>query len=128
MSITTPVSAATPTSAMKPTATATDKLNPSHHISHTPPTSEKGTESMMIRVSVTRRILELPAPGDVIAGRELDLRGDRLLGVGNISAEVPVTKIDIDITGELGVLGANARRPWRKTYFGDLSQWDGAAI
>ena len=53
--MTTPVSAATPTSAINPTATATDKLNPSHHISHRPPTNEKGTESMMIRVSVTRR-------------------------------------------------------------------------
>src|SRR6266540_5258860 len=53
MSITTPVSAATPASAMKPTATATERLNPSHHISQKPPTIANGTESMTISVSVT---------------------------------------------------------------------------
>ena len=39
----TPVSAATPASAMKPTATATDMLNPMIHISQIPPTSAKGS-------------------------------------------------------------------------------------
>ena len=39
--MTTPVSAATPASAMNPTATATDKLNPSHHISQSPPTKRE---------------------------------------------------------------------------------------
>ena len=47
--MTTPVSAATPASAMKPTATATERLKPSHHISQKPPTSANGTESMTIR-------------------------------------------------------------------------------
>ena len=47
-------SAATPASAMKPTATATEKLNPSQYISHNPPTSAKGTESITINVSVSR--------------------------------------------------------------------------
>ena len=51
----TPVSAATPASAMKPTATATDMLKPSHHISQTPPTSAKGSDSMTISVSVSWR-------------------------------------------------------------------------
>ena len=51
----TPVSAATPASAMKPTATATDMLKPIHHISQTPPTSENGSESMTMNVSVSRR-------------------------------------------------------------------------
>src|SRR5258707_339227 len=88
--MTTPVSAATPTSAINPTATATDKLNPTHHISHTPPTNEKGTESMRIRDTVT--------------------------------------KLNIDVRGELAVLGANPRRPWCKTLFGDFSQGDGAAM
>ena len=55
MSITTPVSAATPARAMNPTATATDKLKPSHHKSHSPPTSEKGSDSITIKVSVMAR-------------------------------------------------------------------------
>ena len=53
----TPVSAATPASAMKPTATATDRLKPIHHISHSPPTSANGSDSMTISVSVMRRKL-----------------------------------------------------------------------
>ena len=53
----TPVSAATPASAMKPTATATDMLKPSHHISHRPPTSANGSDSITISVSVRRRKL-----------------------------------------------------------------------
>jgi len=57
MSITTPVSAATPASAMKPTATATDRLNPSHHISQRPPTSANGSDSMTIIVSAIDRKL-----------------------------------------------------------------------
>ena len=40
---------------MKPTATATERLKPSHHISHRPPASANGTDSMTIKVSVTRR-------------------------------------------------------------------------
>ncbi len=40
---------------MKPTATATDRLNPIAHISHSPPTSENGKDSSTISVSVMRR-------------------------------------------------------------------------
>src|SRR5262249_390344 len=75
----------------------------------------------------TLQIFELAAPGDVIAGRKLDLRGDHSLRVSNIAAEVPVTEIDIDVAGELRVLGANDRRPRRKTYLCHLSQRDSAA-
>ena len=53
----TPVSAATPASAMKPTATATDMLKPCHQSSQTPPTSAKGSDSMTMNVSVSRRKL-----------------------------------------------------------------------
>src|SRR5437660_447940 len=52
--MTTPVSAATPASAMKPTATATDMLKPSHHISQRPPTSANGNDSITISVSGDR--------------------------------------------------------------------------
>jgi len=50
--MTTPVSAATPASAMKPTATATERLKPSHHSSHRPPTRENGSDNITISVSV----------------------------------------------------------------------------
>ena len=53
----TPVSAATPASAMNPMATATLKLYPSSHINHTPPTSENGSESITIALSVMFRKL-----------------------------------------------------------------------
>ena len=46
----------------------------------------------------------------------------RPLGVCHIAAEVPVAVIDIDVAGELRVLGADARRPRRKTYLRHLSQ------
>ncbi len=42
---------------MKPTATATDMLKPSHHISQMPPTSAKGSDSITIRVSLSARKL-----------------------------------------------------------------------
>ena len=40
---------------MKPTATATDRLKPSHHISQSPPTSANGSDSITIIVSVIER-------------------------------------------------------------------------
>ena len=49
-----PVQAAAPSIT---TETATERLNPSHHISHKPPTSAKGTDNITIRDSVTRRKL-----------------------------------------------------------------------
>src|SRR5713226_4581008 len=51
MSITTPVSAATPARAMNPTATATLRLKPMRYMSHSPPVRAKGTESMTMSVS-----------------------------------------------------------------------------
>src|SRR5262249_41063923 len=74
------------------------------------------------------QVLELPAPGDVIARGEFDLCSDRLLGIGDVPAEVAIPKINVDVSGELGVLGANARRSRCKAYLGDFSQWDGAAV
>ncbi len=58
MSITTPVSAATPARAMKPTQTATLVLYPSAHRNHTPPTKENGKASMTISDSATPRKLK----------------------------------------------------------------------
>ena len=40
---------------MKPTATATDRLKPSHHISQRPPTSANGSDSITIMVSAIER-------------------------------------------------------------------------
>ena len=58
MSITTPVSAATPASAMKPIATATDQWYPSTQTNQIPPTSAKGSDSITIAVSGTLRKLK----------------------------------------------------------------------
>ena len=106
----TPNSAATPASAMKPTPLATDTLCPSSHSSQMPPTSANGSAAMMSSASSKRRnvrysstkmissvngtttlrrvgraleVLELPRPRDRIAGRQLDLRGDRRLHVAD---------------------------------------------
>ena len=134
--MTTPVSAATPARAMKPTATATLRLKPSQHISQKPPTSANGTDSMTIRVSVSAPEIQveqqkddqqrdrnddlqarLGALRDIRTGRS-SRRGSRagtctccrhgLLGVGDIAAEVAALHIDIDVDGQLRVLGADA--------------------
>jgi hypothetical protein len=42
---------------MKPTATATERLKPSHHINQGPPISANGSDNMTIRVSVIDRKL-----------------------------------------------------------------------
>jgi hypothetical protein len=67
----------TPASAMKPTAAATQRSNPSHHISQSPPTRANGSESITIIVSVidlndlqshgSFKIFVLAAPDHVIA-------------------------------------------------------------
>src|ERR1700735_3970386 len=118
---------------MNPTATATEKLKPSHHSSHTPPTTENGSDSITISVSVKRRIqvehkkddqerhgndnsqprfgtlqiFELATPGDVIAGRKLYARGHGLLRIGDVAAQVTVADVDKDVRRELAVLGAD---------------------
>ena len=53
-------------------------------------------------------ILELAAPGRVIAGWEINSSRYRLLRVGDIAAEVAVAQIDKDVKRELGVLGTDA--------------------
>ena len=131
----TPVSAATPASAMNPTATATERLKPSHHMSQNPPTRANGTDSMTIKrlgdapeVQVKQQeddqqshwhddleprlgalqIFELAAPGGVITRRKLHLTCNRLLRVGHIAAEVAVAQIDIEVSHELRILCADA--------------------
>ncbi len=55
-------------------------------------------------------IFKLPAPHHVGARRKLDARLHRLLGVGDVSAKIAVADINIDIDGELAVLGADRCR------------------
>ena len=50
--------------AMKPTATATDMLKPSHHISQRPPTSANGSDSITISVSVKPSEIEIEQQED----------------------------------------------------------------
>src|SRR5947209_2193096 len=60
-----PVSASRPASAIIPTHTATLRLYWSSHSSHTAPTSENGTASITIAVSVTERRLKNSSPNTI---------------------------------------------------------------
>ena len=42
-------------------------------------------------------ILELTTPGNVVARWELDLLGHRLLRIGDVAADIPVSDVDINI-------------------------------
>ena len=76
----------------------------------------------------TLQILELAAPGRVVARRELHLACYRLLRVGDIAADIAVAKIDIDVGGELRILGADAGWPLREAHLGDLAERHRAAV
>ena len=54
--------------------------------------------------------------------------GHRLLRVGDVAAEIAVAEIDVDVDGELGVLGADGGRPLRQAHLGDLAERHGAAV
>ena len=43
------------------------------------------------------QVLELAAPGDVVARREAHLFGDRLLRVGDVAADVAAAEVDVDV-------------------------------
>jgi hypothetical protein len=121
---------------MNPTATATEKLKPSHHSSHTPPTTENGSDSITISVGQaakiqveqkkddqechgndnsqprldTLQIFKLAAPG-VIAGRKLYARCHGPLRIGDVAAEVAVADIDKDaVRPRFARRAANSRR------------------
>ena len=94
----TPVSAATPDSAMKPTATATDMLKPSHHINQMPPT-----------------------------GRERPLPRHRLLRLGDVAAEIPPCDVDEDVNSELTVLRPDRGRASRQLDPRDVAERNRAA-
>ncbi len=68
-----------------------------------------------------------PLQVDVIAGREIDLGGHRLLRLGDIAAEIAVAQIDEDIERELRVLGADARGALRQADLGHLAERHRAA-
>jgi hypothetical protein len=132
---------------MNPTATATERLKPSHHSIHRPPTSENGSDSMTINVSGIARkfrysrrkminsvtgtttfrrhralqIFELAAPGDVVARRELHVGGNCFARIGYIAAEVPVANVNEDVHDELAVFGTNARRATPERYRRDFA-------
>ena len=67
-------------------------------------------------------VLELAAPGDVVAGRKLDLLGHRLARVGHVRADVAATDVDEDVGRQQRVLGADARRAARDHHLGHLPQ------
>src|SRR6202040_152816 len=68
-------------------------------------------------------ILELAAPFEAVTGWDPDLLRQCALRVGDIAADVAVVHVDIDVIHELGVLGADHRRPLGDPYRGDLTEW-----
>ena len=66
------------------------------------------------------QIFELSTPFDVIAGRELHLLRHGRSGVAHIAAEIAAREIDIDVSDELRVLGADPRRTLGP---GDVAAW-----
>jgi hypothetical protein len=63
------------------------------------------------------QILILAAPHQIGAGRKLDAGVHGLLGVGDVTADVAVPDIDIDVDRELAVLGPDRGRPARRRDF-----------
>src|SRR5216117_1371978 len=135
MSITTPVSAATPASAINPTATAIDRLYSSSHMIHTPPTRANGNDSITIAVSATvpkvrykssddpererdddleprlhpLNRLVLTAPTQPVAGGELHLARHDALSVAHIAPHVPPPHIDRHLIVEVAALAPDHR-------------------
>ena len=145
----TPNSAATPASAMKPTALATDRLCPSTHSSHTPPTSAKGSVAMIssassrrrkVRYSSTKMISSVngttsfswavarsrnsncPDQTDRIAGRQRHLLGHRALHVQHRAAQVAAADVDVHKAGQARVFAAQHRRPVADAQLGHVAQ------
>ena len=73
------------------------------------------------------QVLELAAPLDVGAGRELHLVRDRLPRLGDIAAEVAAGDVDEDVDRELAVLGADRGRAAGELDLGHLAERHGAA-
>ncbi len=69
-------------------------------------------------------VLELTAPGDVIARRELNLVGHRLACPGDVAADVAVADVDVDVRREQAVLGADALRALGDDDLGELAERD----
>ena len=63
----------------------------------------------------------------MIAGRELHLLRHGARGVAHIAAEIAAREIDIDVSDELRVLGADRRRTLGHGDAGHLAEWDHGA-
>ncbi len=151
MRITRPLSTATPESAMKPTAAETDIGMPRSQSAATPPESASGTAlktSTRVARAAERRIeqqedqdearrhddrepcarrgeiLELPAPGQPIAGRQRDFRGDLGLRLGDDRGDVASAHIGGDDDAALAVLARDLVLPFADRDLGDLLQQD----
>src|SRR5262249_1058941 len=68
-------------------------------------------------------IFKLSAPDHLVAGRQLNLLSDGLLGVGDVTSDVALrgVEIDVDVTRQPPVLVADHRRAADQLYIGYLS-------
>ena len=51
----------------------------------------------------------------------------RLLRIGDVTADIAIADVDVDVGSQLPVLGSNRRGPTRRGNLGDLSQRHGAS-
>ena len=128
---TTPFSTATPKSAMKPTDADRFRVRPRSHSAAMPPTSANGTFSRISSACRTRAergeqqqeddrerqrhderqpgggallVLELPAPRELVAGRQRHRRGQPPLRLGDEAADVAPADVGLHDQPALGVL------------------------
>ena len=152
LSITSPLSTATPDSAMNPTAAETENGMSRSHKAAMPPVSASGTalntrsasraepkalnKSRKISAKHTghdnhealpRRleILELPAPGQPVSGREGNLLCDLRLRLVNQRADVAPAHFGRHDDPPLAVIPADLIGSFRKVEGRELTQWDG---
>src|SRR6185369_3539049 len=67
-------------------------------------------------------VFKLAAPGGIGAGREFDLRVDRLPRLGDVGADVAVADIDVDVGREQRVFGTDGRGAGGDLNFGKLAE------
>ena len=146
---TTPFSTATPKSAMKPTPAEIENGRPRRASAKTPPMAANGTFRKMSSGGLQRpegevehgedqgqrerhhdrqpprgrlEVLELPAPADVVAGRQLHLAPDPLLRLGHERGHVAAAHVQLDHDPAPHRLAADLRRSRVERDLGELPE------
>src|SRR3546814_8644733 len=73
------------------------------------------------------KVFELPAPGNGVARRQLNLIRDRTPGLADIAAEIPADDVDEDVDRELSILRADRGRAPFQLHLRHLAERYGAA-